>query len=86
MINKCCSRCRGEMYDRDIQMLQLAAANVDPNQFLIQLIHKFGLVSLLKYWGNEVSFLFSLCFCFYDIQKTAKPIWLSFTEKLLIDP
>ena len=44
------------MYDRDIQMLQLAAANVDPNQFLIQLIHKFGLVSLLKYWGNEVSF------------------------------
>ncbi len=40
------------MYDRDIQMLQLAAANIDPNQFLVQLIHKFG----LENWANVVSF------------------------------
>ena len=29
-------RCRGEMYDRDIQCLQICASLLDPNEFLIQ--------------------------------------------------
>ncbi|XP_074600637.1 ubr1 ubiquitin ligase isoform X2 [Brevipalpus obovatus] len=43
------ARLRDEMYDRDIMMLQYAAASIDPNIFLIQLLHKFGLL----YWAGD---------------------------------
>ncbi|RWS17388.1 E3 ubiquitin-protein ligase UBR2-like protein, partial [Dinothrombium tinctorium] len=36
-------RLREEMYDRDILMLQYVAALIDPNEFLINLLNKFGL-------------------------------------------
>lgn len=37
-------RCRGEMLDRDISGIQIAASLVESNQFLIQLISKFNLI------------------------------------------
>lgn len=42
------ARCRGEMYDRDIQAMQFCAANMDHGQFLLQCLDKFGLV----HWAN----------------------------------
>ena len=38
------ARCRGEMYDRDIQTLQFCAANMDQDSFLLQLLDRFDLV------------------------------------------
>merc|ERR1719419_892270 len=43
------ARCRGEMYDRDIQALQLCAANMDRDHFVLQLLDKFGLL----HWANS---------------------------------
>ena len=37
------------MYDRDIQALQLCAANMDQNHFILQLLDKFGLV----HWADS---------------------------------
>ena len=39
-----CYRWRKEMEDQDITMLQLAGANMNPNDFLINIINKFNLV------------------------------------------
>ncbi|RWS26023.1 E3 ubiquitin-protein ligase UBR2-like protein [Leptotrombidium deliense] len=36
-------RLREEMYDRDILMLQYVASLIDPNEYLINLLNKFGL-------------------------------------------
>ncbi|XP_076464873.1 E3 ubiquitin-protein ligase UBR2-like isoform X2 [Babylonia areolata] len=38
-------RCREEMYNKDIIMLQIAASLLNPNEFLIHILNKFGLVS-----------------------------------------
>ena len=38
-------RCRKEMLDKDVVMLQLGAALMNPNEFLINLINKFQLTS-----------------------------------------
>ena len=43
------ARCRGEMYDRDVQAMQFCAANMDHDHFLLQLLDKFGLV----HWANS---------------------------------
>jgi len=43
------ARCRGEMYDRDIQAMQFCAANMDHDSFLLQALDKFGLV----HWANS---------------------------------
>lgn len=32
------------MFDKDILMLQIGAANMEPNQFLIRLLDKFNLL------------------------------------------
>ncbi|KAL8590352.1 hypothetical protein ACOMHN_006468 [Nucella lapillus] len=41
-------RCREEMYNKDIIMIQMAASLLDPNEFLINLLNKFGLVAWIK--------------------------------------
>jgi len=38
-------RCRNEMFDQDIIILQYAASIMDPNEFLITMMHKFSLMS-----------------------------------------
>ena len=38
------AKCRGEMYDRDIQGIQLCAANMNPDTFLLQVLDKFNLL------------------------------------------
>jgi len=38
------ARCRGEMYDRDIQAMQFCAANMNHDSFLLQVLDKFGLL------------------------------------------
>ena len=43
------ARCRGEMYDRDLQALQFCAANMEQDHFILQLLDKFGLV----HWANS---------------------------------
>lgn len=43
------TRLRDEMYDRDIMMLQFAAASMDPNEFLVLVLHKFGLI----FWAQD---------------------------------
>ncbi len=43
-------RCRGEMYDRDIQLLQFCAATLPPDEFLVHCLNKFGLVA----WAAKV--------------------------------
>jgi len=42
------ARCRGEMYDRDIQAMQFCASNMDHDSFLLQALDKFGLI----HWAN----------------------------------
>ena len=44
-------RCRKEMYDQDVIMLQLAAASVDmdPDEYLVHVVTKFG----LTHWADE---------------------------------
>ncbi|CAN8023512.1 unnamed protein product [Ixodes persulcatus] len=42
-------RLRGETYDRDVTLLQAAAALLESNEFLIQLLHKYGLLA----WAKE---------------------------------
>ncbi|ELT88826.1 hypothetical protein CAPTEDRAFT_153753, partial [Capitella teleta] len=41
-------RCRTEMFDKDITLLQSAAANMDPNEFMLQVILRFGLMKWAK--------------------------------------
>uniref|UniRef100_A0A0K0EPA5 E3 ubiquitin-protein ligase n=1 Tax=Strongyloides stercoralis TaxID=6248 RepID=A0A0K0EPA5_STRER len=52
VVNQChnynSANCRGEMFDRDIILLQATAALTDPDQFLIRMIHKYGLHN----WAN----------------------------------
>ena len=36
------------MYDKDIVMLQASAALIDPNEFLIHLLNKFGLLNWVR--------------------------------------
>lgn len=42
-------RLRGETYDRDITLLQAAAALLESNEFLIHLLHKYGLLA----WASD---------------------------------
>lgn len=42
-------RCRSEMFDKDIAMIQTAACLIEPNQFLIHILNKFNLLK----WVNE---------------------------------
>ena len=39
------------MYDRDVELLQFCAANLEPEQFLVHLLNKFGLVT----WASQVT-------------------------------
>uniref|UniRef100_A0A0A9XCN8 E3 ubiquitin-protein ligase n=1 Tax=Lygus hesperus TaxID=30085 RepID=A0A0A9XCN8_LYGHE len=41
-------KCRGEMLDRDIVLLQVGAALIESNEFLIHVLNKFGLIN----WAN----------------------------------
>ncbi|KAK3764043.1 hypothetical protein RRG08_046512 [Elysia crispata] len=41
-------RCRQEMYDRDIVMLQMAASLLPGDEFMIQVLNKFGLLPWAK--------------------------------------
>ena len=41
-------KCRTEMYDRDIAMLQAGAAMIDENHFLVYLLNKFGLTNWIR--------------------------------------
>ncbi|XP_059148021.1 E3 ubiquitin-protein ligase UBR2-like isoform X2 [Physella acuta] len=41
-------RCRQEMYDRDITMLQIAASLMPGDEFLLQLLNKFNLLNWAK--------------------------------------
>ncbi|CAG0917514.1 unnamed protein product [Notodromas monacha] len=45
-------RCREEMHDRDVFMVQFAAANMEPNTFLVTLLAKYK----LDQWANSSSF------------------------------
>lgn len=42
-------RLRDEMYDRDILMLQIGCARLNPNEYLIHLLNKFSLL----FWAQE---------------------------------
>lgn len=37
-------RCRSEMYDRDVVLLQIGAALMESNEYLIHILNKFGLI------------------------------------------
>ena len=43
------------MLDKDVLMLQIAASMLDPNEFLIHLMHKFGLDQLLEELSKPAS-------------------------------
>lgn len=40
-------KCRHEMFDRDIQCLQMGASLMNPNEFLINLLHHYGIYEFL---------------------------------------
>lgn len=42
-------RCRQEMLDRDVMLLQIAATLIDSNEFLVHLLNRFNLMS----WAQE---------------------------------
>lgn len=41
-------KCRQEMYDKDILMLQIGASAVDSNEFLIHLLNRYGLLLWIR--------------------------------------
>ncbi|XP_048736873.2 E3 ubiquitin-protein ligase UBR2-like isoform X4 [Ostrea edulis] len=41
-------KCRQEMYDKDILMLQIGASVIDGNEFLIHLLNRYGLLVWIK--------------------------------------
>lgn len=41
-------RCRVEMYDKDIVMLQIGASLIDPDDYLIHLLNKYGLLGWVR--------------------------------------
>nr|XP_006815804.1 PREDICTED: E3 ubiquitin-protein ligase UBR2-like [Saccoglossus kowalevskii] len=41
-------RCRMEMQDRDIHMLQIGGVLMDPNEYIITLLNKFNLVNVMR--------------------------------------
>ncbi|XP_050407008.2 E3 ubiquitin-protein ligase UBR2 isoform X1 [Patella vulgata] len=41
-------RCRGEMYDRDIVMLQIGGSLMNGNDFVIHLLNKYGLMNWVR--------------------------------------
>ncbi|XP_064624216.1 E3 ubiquitin-protein ligase UBR2-like isoform X2 [Lineus longissimus] len=41
-------RCRGEMYDKDVVLLQSCAAMIESNEFVIHLLNKFGLLVWIR--------------------------------------
>ncbi|KAJ8290377.1 hypothetical protein GJAV_G00012060 [Gymnothorax javanicus] len=43
-------KCRDEMFDKDVIMLQIAASKMDPNHFLMLILHRFELFDVLN--GN----------------------------------
>lgn len=48
-------KCREEMYDRDIQMLQAGAALMEPDDFLLCALNRFELIRFLEISGGEGS-------------------------------
>lgn len=42
-------RCRQEMLDRDVMLLQIAATLIDSNEILVHLLNRFNLMS----WAQE---------------------------------
>ena len=36
-----------EMFDRDLQAMQMGAANIESNEFIVTVLNRFG---LLEYW------------------------------------
>ena len=40
---------RSEIVDRDYQLLQLAAAVIPADEFIVRLIHKLGLIEFTRY-------------------------------------
>uniref|UniRef100_A0A914H4U2 E3 ubiquitin-protein ligase n=1 Tax=Globodera rostochiensis TaxID=31243 RepID=A0A914H4U2_GLORO len=47
--------CRTEMFDRDIQTLQVVGATMEPNKFLIRLLDRFGLAKWAAIGFEELS-------------------------------
>ena len=52
-------RCRAESFDRDLQLLQVCAAFVDPDQVFVTLLHRFNLLETEKI--EEVSENYWVC-------------------------
>ncbi|CAF0875440.1 unnamed protein product [Brachionus calyciflorus] len=48
-------KCRHEMFDRDILNLQMGASLMDPNEFLINLMHHYGIYDFLTNENFELS-------------------------------
>ena len=40
---------RGEMYDRDVQLIQFCAATLPPNTFILHCLNKFNLIN----WASK---------------------------------
>ena len=43
------SHTRGEMYDRDVQLIQFCAATLPPNTFILHCLNKFNLIN----WASK---------------------------------
>ncbi len=41
-------KCRTEMFDKDITMLQAGGALIDANDYIVHLLNKFGLLNWVK--------------------------------------
>ncbi|XP_070569458.1 E3 ubiquitin-protein ligase UBR2-like isoform X2 [Ptychodera flava] len=48
-------RCRSEMQDRDILMLQIGAMLMNPNEFVITVLNKYGLINVMKENADKLS-------------------------------
>ncbi|XP_071832675.1 E3 ubiquitin-protein ligase UBR2-like isoform X2 [Apostichopus japonicus] len=46
-------KCREEMYDRDIQMLQVGASLMEPDDYMLCLLHRFELIRFLEISGGD---------------------------------
>ena len=61
---------RGEMYDRDVQLIQFCAATLPPNTFILHCLNKFNLINCASKdfaVSEEESIRFSVGSLYYTI-------------------
>ena len=68
-------KCRSEMYDRDVECLQLGASIMDSNEFMVSILSRYRLIDYINKYSFISMRVYRVCvfiFIFYEIETTLK--------------